>query len=138
VKKIKKPFLIKYSTFPELNGTLIPFYTNKSFPKKFVIKRFFILYGKKKYLRADHAHSKCSQIIIPLSGEITVKIISKKYKRIFKLNTKNKKAIYVPPYNWMTIYFKNNNNSLLTLCNYKYDKKEYISYFSKFKKIILK
>ena len=138
MKKIKKPFLIKYSTFPEFNGTLIPFYTNKSFPKKFKLKRFFILYGKKKYFRADHAHSKCSQIIIPLSGKILIKIISKNYKKNFKLNTKSKAAIYVPPYNWITIYFKNNNDSLLTLCNYKYDKKEYISHFSKFKKIILK
>tara|TARA_B100000427_G_C15326081_1_gene514742 strand:- start:189 stop:605 length:417 start_codon:yes stop_codon:yes gene_type:complete len=138
VKKIKKPFLIKYSTFPEFNGNLIPFYTNKSFPKKFKLKRFFILYGKKKYFRADHAHSKCSQIIIPLSGEILIKIVSKNYKKKFKLNIKSKAAIYVPPYNWITIYFKNNNDSLLTLCNYKYDKKEYISHFSKFKKIILK
>ena len=37
-------------------------------------------------------------------------------------------------YNWITIYFKENQDSLLTLCNYKYDKKEYISQYKDFKK----
>ncbi len=138
MNKIKKTKLIKFSAYPEKNGTLVPFYINNSFPKNFVLKRFFILYGKKKLLRADHAHSKCSQIIIPLSGEIKIKIISKNFKKVYKLNRKQKKALYVPPYNWITIYFKNNNDSLITLCNYKYDKKEYISDFKKFKKNFLK
>ena len=126
----------KFRKISEANGSLVPIDLKRF--SKFRIKRFFILYGKKKYFRSDHAHSKCSQIIIPLSGEILIKIVSKNYIKKFRLNTKSKVAIYVPPYNWVTIYFKNNNDSLLTLCNYKYDKKEYISHFSKFKKIILK
>ena len=138
MKKIKKPQLVKYSTYTEKNGTLIPFYTNKSFPIGFRIKRFFILYGKKKLFRADHAHSKCSQIIIPLAGKVKIKVISKNFKRIYYLSPLLKKALYVPTYNWITIYFKNNNDSLITLCNYKYDKKEYISSFKEFKKIISK
>ena len=129
---------MKYSTYPEKNGTLIPFYTNKSFPIGFRIKRFFILYGKKKLFRADHAHLKCSQIIIPLAGKVKIKIISKNFKRIYYLSPLLKKALYVPTYNWITIYFENNNDSLITLCNYKYDKKEYISSFKEFKKIISK
>ncbi len=138
MKKIRKTKLIKYDTFPERNGTLVPFYTSKSFPKGFRLKRFFILYGKKKLFRADHAHSKCTQIIIPLNGQITVKIFSRNFKKKYILNTKLKKALYVPPYNWITIYFKNTNDSLITLCNYRYDKKEYISDLRIFKKIIHK
>ncbi len=136
MKKIIKPKIIKYSAFPEKNGTLIPFYTNKSFPKDFRIKRFFILYGKKSLFRADHAHSKCSQIIIPLSGTIKIKVISRKFKKIYILSKFSKKALFVPPFNWIKINFRNNNDSLLTLCDYKYDKKEYISEFNNFKKII--
>ena len=67
--KINKPKIFRYSIYPEYNGSLIPFYTKKHFPKYFKLKRFFILYGKKKYFRADHAHKKCSQIIIPLRGK---------------------------------------------------------------------
>lgn len=47
--KIKKPTIIKYSIYPEFNGTLVPFYINKSFPKKFKLKRFFLLHGKKNF-----------------------------------------------------------------------------------------
>ncbi len=130
--------MFKYKAFSDFSGTLIPFYINNSFPKKFLLKRFFLLYGKSKHFRADHAHTKCSQIIVPLKGSIKIKIISKSKKKIFFLSEKKNNALFVPPYNWMTIFFKNNNDSLLTLCNYKYDKKEYILELDKFKKIISK
>ena len=48
--KIIKPKLINFETFPEFNGTLVPFYTNSFFPKKFRLKRLFTLYGKKNIL----------------------------------------------------------------------------------------
>ena len=32
--KFVRPKILKYSIFPEFNGTLITFYTNKHFPKK--------------------------------------------------------------------------------------------------------
>ena len=138
MKKIIKPFLFKYKIFPDFNGTLIPFYVNNSFPKKFLLKRFFLLYGKSRHFRADHAHTKCSQIIVPLKGSIKIKITSKSKNKTFFLSVKKNNALFVPPYNWITIFFKNNNDSLLTLCNYKYDKKEYILELDKFKKIISK
>ncbi len=136
--KIKKPSLSTFNTFKEFNGSLIPFYTNSFFPKKFKLKRFFILYGKKKFFRADHAHRKCTQIIIPLRGVIKVKIKSRKYNKIFKLSVNKNKALHIPPYNWVTIFFSNNLDSILTLCDFKYDKKEYISEYQNFKKIISK
>ncbi len=136
--KIIKPKLINFETFPEFNGTLVPFYTNSFFPKKFRLKRLFTLYGKKKHFRADHAHKKCTQIIIPLRGLASVKIKSRGFNKIFKLSVNKKKALFIPPYNWVTIFFKNDNDSILTLCDYKYDKKEYISEYQNFKKIISK
>ena len=51
---------------------------------------------------------------------------------------KKKEALYIPTYNWIKINFKSDEDSLLTLCNYKYDKKEYILEFNNFKKIISK
>ena len=136
--KIRKPALIKFKTFPEFNGMLVPFYTNSFYPKKFVLKRFFTLYGKKKHFRADHAHRKCTQIIIPLRGLVKVKIKSRKLNKIFNLSVIKKRALLIPPYNWVTIFFRNDHDSILTLCDYKYDKKEYISEYHNFKKIISK
>ena len=39
----------------------------------------------KKLSRADHAHSKCSQIIIPLKGKIKIKVDLKINKQNFNL-----------------------------------------------------
>tara|TARA_A100001011_G_scaffold319573_1_gene339712 strand:+ start:4167 stop:4589 length:423 start_codon:yes stop_codon:yes gene_type:complete len=136
VIKINKPKILSYSIYSEYNGTLIPFYTNKHFPKYFKLKRFFLLYGKSKFFRADHAHKKCSQIIIPLRGKIFVSIKSRKYLERFILEVSKKKCLMVPPYNWIKINFQNNQDSLLTLCDFKYDKREYISNYKNFLKII--
>ena len=134
--KINKPKIFSYSIYPEFNGTLIPFYTNKHFPKYFKLRRFFLLYGKKKYSRADHAHKKCSQIIIPLRGKIYITIKSRKYSKKYILGVYKKNCLLVPPYNWIKINFQKNENSLLTLCDFKYDKREYISNYQNFLKII--
>ena len=134
--KINKPKIFSYSIYPEFNGTLIPFYTNKHFPKYFKLRRFFLLYGKKKYSRADHAHKKCSQIIIPLRGKIYITIKSRKYSKKYILGVYKKNCLLVPPYNWIKINFQKNEDSLLTLCDFKYDKREYISNYQNFLKII--
>ena len=133
--KIRKPALIKFKTFPEFNGTLVPFYTNSFYPKKFVLKRFFTLYGKKKHFRADHAHKKCNQILIPVAGKIEVFILNqKKIKKKFILSLENNKYLFVPKKHWIRLKFLKEDSILLTLCDHKYDKKEYIQSIKKFLK----
>ena len=60
----------KFKKFMKKSGMLIPIELNKKFPIK--IKRIFIIYGKKNYIRGDHAHKKCSQFFIPIFGKIVV------------------------------------------------------------------
>ena len=43
-------------------------------------------------------------------------------------------ALFVPTLTWIRINFSSDDDCLLTLCSYKYDKNEYISSFEKFKK----
>ena len=136
--KFKKPSLIRILSYSEFNGTLKPFYINSSFPHGFKLKRMFVLYGKHKYYRADHAHKKCSQIIVPLKGQITVEIQNIFFKKKIILNVKKNKALMIPPLNWIKITFKKNNDSLITFCDYKYDKSEYISNYEEFKLLIKK
>ena len=52
----------------------------------FKVKRYFFLFGKKKYIRADHAHLKCSQIIIPINGKIKITTYRKNRKKIYILS----------------------------------------------------
>jgi dTDP-4-dehydrorhamnose 3,5-epimerase-like enzyme len=116
----------KYKKYFNKTGCLIPFYKRKNFGN-FKITRFFFLYGKLNSFRANHAHKKCNQIYIPITGKILVEITTKKnrYKKIL-LNNKNKNYVKIPKMTWTKITFKENKSTLLVLCDYKYDRKEYI------------
>ena len=124
----------KSKTYSDKTGSLIPYYKKKSL-KNFNIKRFFFVYGKKKYFRADHAHKKCNQILIPVAGKIEVFILNqKKIKKKFILSLENNKYLFVPKKHWIRLKFFKEDSILLTLCDHKYDKKEYIQSIKKFLK----
>ena len=124
----------KSKTYSDKTGSLIPYYKKKSL-KNFNIKRFFFVYGKKKYFRADHAHKNCNQILIPIAGKIEVFILNqKKIKKKFILSLENNKYLFVPKENWIRLKFLKEGSILLTLCDHKYDKKEYIQSIKKFLK----
>ena len=124
IKKSKK--------FSDITGDLIPFYKDKLL-ENFNIKRFFFVYGNKKYFRADHAHKKCNQILIPVNGKTEVSITTlENKKKKFLLNLKNNNFLFVPKFHWIKLKFLEKKSILLTLCDYKYDKKEYIQSKSKF------
>ena len=111
-------------------GILNPFYLNTHF-KKFRLNRFFFIHGNKKILRGDHAHKKCSQIFIPIKGRISIEVINKKkIKKIFLISQKNRKFIIVPKLHWVKIRFLDKNCIMMTLCDVKYNRKEYINKFS--------
>ena len=124
----------KSKTYSDKTGSLIPYYKKNSL-KNFNIKRFFFVYGKKKYFRADHAHKKCNQILIPVAGKIEVFIMNqKKIKKKFILSLENNKYLFVPKKHWIRLKFLKEGSILLTLCDHKYDKKEYIQSIKKFLK----
>ena len=125
----------KFKTFTDKTGTLIPFYFNHHF-KNFNIKRFFFVYGKKNIYRADHAHKKCNQILIPVNGTIKVEVTNlKNIRKVYSLSLKNKRFLFLPKKNWVRLNFIEKNSILLTLCDYKYDKSEYIQDKKSFLKI---
>ena len=124
----------KSKRFFDKTGSLVPFYKKTSL-KNFNIRRFFFVYGKKKYFRADHAHKKCNQILIPVAGKIEVFILNhKKIKKKFILTFENNKYLFVPKKHWIRLKFLKEGSILLTLCDHKYDKKEYIQSIKKFLK----
>ena len=91
------------------------------------LKGFFFLYGNTKHPRANHAHKKCNQILIPVCGTSKIQIVNRKRKVFnFSLSDKNRKILLIPKYHWIIIKFAKKKSVLLTLCDYKYDKKEYI------------
>ena len=116
----------KFNKFTDVTGSLVPFYKKKSL-NNFNIKRFFFIYGKKKFMRADHAHRKCNQILIPVNGSIKINVFNlKKFKKTFTISDKRKSFLLIPKFHFIQIKFLKKDSILLTLCDYQYDKKEYI------------
>ena len=127
---MKSPKIINFKKFTKQSGKLLPITFNDKFPIK--VKRIFIIYGKKKYIRGDHAHKKCSQVFFPILGKIKINMKYKKTEKIVRLSHKCSKALFVPPKIWSRVEFLNNNSIVLVLSDYKYDFKDYIETYKEF------
>ena len=127
---MKLPKIFNFKKFTKKSVTLLPITFNNKFPIK--VKRIFIIYGKKKYLRGDHAHKKCSQFFYPIFGKIKINVEYKGIKKSFLLGHKKSKALLVPPKVWCSVKFLNKNSIILVLNNYKYDFNDYIESYEEF------
>ena len=127
---MKLPKIFNLKKFTKKSGKLLPITFNNKFPIK--VKRIFVIYGKKNYIRGDHAHKKCSQIFFPIIGKIKISIKYKKTEKSINLSHKDSKALLVPPRIWSRIEFIKNNSAVLVLTDYEYDFKDYIETYKEF------
>ena len=133
MKKIKK---FKIKTYLAKTGRLIPISFNKQFPMQ--VKRVFFLYGKKNKIRGDHAHKKCSQIFMPISGEMVLFTKTPFSKKKFLLNENSKYAILVPPKYWCSVKFVKKNSIIMVMNDRYYKFNDYLETFDDYKKYLLK
>ena len=127
---MKLPKIINIKKFTKKSGNLLPITFNNKFPIK--VKRIFLLYGKKKYKRGDHAHKKCSQVFFPIMGKVKINMKYKQVKKSVLLNYKKSKALLVPPKIWSSVEFLSNKSIVLVLNNYEYDFNDYIESYKEF------
>ena len=127
---MKSPKIFNFKKFTKASGKLLPITFNNKFPIK--VKRIFIIYGKKKYIRGDHAHKKCSQVFFPIIGKIKISMKYKKTEKSINLSHKGSKALLVPPIVWNRLEFLKNNSVVLVLTDYEYDFKDYIETYEEF------
>ena len=130
---MKKVIVFKLKSYIKKSGKLIPINFNRNFPIK--VKRIFYIYGKKNHYRGDHAHKKCKQLFIPVSGSISLIMKSNDKEEIITLNAKNNKSILVPNLVWCRLKFLTKNAIVLVACDRKYEFKDYIEKYKDFKKI---
>ena len=127
---MKLPKIFNLKKFTKRRGKLLPITFNNKFPIK--VKRIFIIYGKKKYKRGDHAHKKCSQVFIPIKGNIKINIKYRKTEQSVLLNANRSRSLFVPPKIWSSVEFLNNNSIVLVLTDYEYDFRDYIETYKEF------
>ena len=133
MEKIKK---IKIKSFRSISGKLVPISFNKKFP--FKIKRIFFLYAKKNKIRGDHAHKKCSQLFMTISGKVRLDIKTPKFKKSILLRKDSKYSILVPPKYWCSVKFLNKDSVLMDMTDRYYEFNDYLETFNEYKKYLLK
>ena len=126
----------KFKKFTKKSGSLIPFSLAKDVP--FKTKRIFLIYGKKNFIRGDHAHYKCKQFLTPIFGKMKVEYENKSGKFVKNLDYKDKKGLLLNTKTWCKIKFKTNKCILMVFCDREYEFKDYIENYKNFKKIIKK
>ena len=105
----------KIKTYKKKSGTLLPFSFKEDVP--FKTKRVFVICGKKGFVRAKHAHFKCSQYIIPVTGKIELECEDIKEKTKIILDPKNKDGYLLKPITWCKIKFLTNNSVIMVFCD---------------------
>ena len=127
---MKSPKIINFKKFTKPSGKLLPITFNNKFPIN--VKRIFIIYGKRNYIRGDHAHKKCSQVFIPIKGKIKINMKYRKTEKSVLLSANRSKSLFVPPKIWSSVEFLNSNSLVLVLTDYEYDFKDYIETYKEF------
>ena len=125
--------IIKLKNYIKTSGSLLPIEFNKKFP--IIVKRIFFIFGKKNKIRGDHAHKKCVQLFIPISGKTALIIKNKNKNREIILDPKKNKAALVPRLEWCKLRFLTKNAIIMVACNRKYEFNDYIEKYNDFLKI---
>ena len=133
MKKIRK---IKIDSFKSFSGKLIPISFNKKFP--FPIKRIFFLHGLKNKIRGDHAHKKCSQLFMAISGKMILNLKTPFSEKKFLIEKNSKHAILVPPKYWCSVKFVKKNSIIMVMNDRYYKFNDYLETFDDYKKYLLK
>jgi hypothetical protein len=126
----------KFKKYTKKSGHLVPISFKKDVP--FNPRRIFLIYGKKDFIRGDHAHKKCSQFFIPISGKIELFYTNSKFSKKIVLDSNKKKGLLLKPLTWCKVTFKTKNAVMMVFCDREYEFNDYIEVYSEFKKFIKK
>ena len=99
----------------------------------FKVKRvFFITSGAKtNCVRGKHAHLKCRQLLVCLSGQVEICVENKEGKNFINLSPSQ--SFLHENLEWAVLNLKEKNTTVLCLCSEEYDKEDYILDYDDFK-----
>ena len=126
-----KEFNLK--SFIEPDGKLTPIELDRDIP--FEVKRMFYVYDvHDQNDRGKHSHYKTKQILIAVSGRVTVICDDGKEKQKYILSEPSR-ALYIPEMIWDEQIYYSEDSVLLVLSNTNYDPDDYIEDYDEFKRL---
>ena len=122
--------LINFLTYEDSNGTLSVYECGKQVP--FDIQRVFTVSARKNDVRGNHAHKKCTQLLVCLSGQILVSCDDGSVITQYLLDNMSM-GLLVPPGIWASEEYLDNAAVLMVLCDRGYEADDYIRDYNDFK-----
>jgi UDP-2-acetamido-3-amino-2,3-dideoxy-glucuronate N-acetyltransferase len=119
-------------TFRESNGTLRVYERSTI---GFKAARTFLVHGSPDSLRGGHAHRACCQLLVAVSGRITVAFEGKTGAGNSTLSTPDV-ALLLPPMTWATQHFHDADSILMVICDQEYDESDYIRDYGQYGRIV--
>ena len=129
---MKKIELIDIPNFSDSRGKISILETGSSLP--FKPERIFFIYKvPDDQIRGEHANINTKFILIAIHGSITIEADDGNNKQTFILNSPNQ-GLFLDSGTWKVMKNFKDDAVLIAIANTKYDKNEYITDYSKFKK----
>lgn len=117
----------------DLRGDLSVGEFSKDIP--FLPKRYFTVFNvKNREIRGEHAHHRCEQFLICVSGSCRVVVDDGTLREQFTLDDPTK-GLYLPAMTWATQYKYSANGMLLVFASEHYDSADYIRDYDEFLRI---
>ena len=122
--------LINFPTHEDRNGTLSVYECGKQVP--FDIRRVFTVSARKDDVRGAHAHKKCTQLLVCVSGQVRVICDDGSVLTQYLLDNMSM-GLLVPPGIWASEEYLDNAAVLMVLCDRGYEADDYIRDYNDFK-----
>ena len=109
MKKYPEPYLLELPKLGESGIGYISVAENNKAPLPFTIERvFWTYYTPEEVVRGRHAHKETEQILLAVSGTITlVAEDAHEHVQLFRLDKPNL-GVYIPPCVWHTMQYSHN------------------------------
>jgi UDP-2-acetamido-3-amino-2,3-dideoxy-glucuronate N-acetyltransferase len=132
--RVKGVFVQALTDVADLRGNLIAGEIGEFLP--FDIKRFFVVHGvSSRQIRGQHAHRKCHQFLVCVSGSCRVIADDGKHRQEFLLATPAL-GVYLPPKTWGVQYDYSADASLLVFASHAYDPADYVRDYDAFLRLV--
>jgi dTDP-4-dehydrorhamnose 3,5-epimerase-like enzyme len=97
----------------------------------FTIARLFVVRAPRGATRGQHAHRRCTQMMICVNGALDIECDDGSRKKTFTLDRGNL-ALILPPSIWASLVFRKPDSALAVLCDRPYEEHDYIRDYQEF------
>ena len=131
---MKTPRMVSFPRYLDPNGVLCVYESGQQVP--FDIRRIFTVSAMTGDPRGDHAHKKCTQLLICVFGRIRVFCDNGFVVTSHLIDSMNS-GLLVPPGIWAKEEYLTDGAVLMVLCDRGYEEEDYIRDYEDFKKFIV-